>query len=148
MAPQMSPVHFELISAALNRSGYRVEILDKAGPADVETGLKYVNNDACYPSILVVGQLIHALQSGRFDPDACTLMITTDRGPAGLPTTSRSCERLCRMPVTDRYRYCRSAYRNRDQSGIPCFGRSSDTCRARARSGRSASDRPAAGSPL
>lgn len=80
VAPQMSPVHFELISAALNRSGYRVEILDKAGPEDVETGLKYVNNDACYPSILVVGQLIHALQSGRFDPDACTLMITQTGG--------------------------------------------------------------------
>ncbi len=80
LAPQMSPVHFALIQAVLNRHGYQIEILEKAGPADVETGLRYVNNDACYPSLLVVGQLIHALQSGRYDPDACTLVITQTGG--------------------------------------------------------------------
>ncbi len=80
LAPQMSPVHFELIQAVLNRHGYPVEILEKASTEDVETGLRYVNNDACYPSILVVGQLVNALRSGRYDPDACTLIITQTGG--------------------------------------------------------------------
>lgn len=80
IAPQMSPVHFDLIAAALGRSGYRAVILDSVGPDDVETGLKYVNNDACYPSILVVGQLVNAFLSGRFDPDECSVMITQTGG--------------------------------------------------------------------
>ncbi len=80
IAPQMSPVHFELISAALNRCGYRAVILDKVAPADVETGLKYVNNDACYPSILVVGQLVNAFLSGAYDPDECSVVISQTGG--------------------------------------------------------------------
>lgn len=80
LAPQMSPIHFNLIEAVLRRHGYRTIILKKADAHDIETGLKYVNNDACYPSIIVVGQLIAALQSGRYDVNNCSVFITQTGG--------------------------------------------------------------------
>lgn len=80
LAPQMSPIHFNLIEAILRRHGYRTVILEKADAHDIETGLKYVNNDACYPSIIVVGQLIAALQSGQYDVDRCSVFITQTGG--------------------------------------------------------------------
>ncbi|MDD4368534.1 MAG: acyl-CoA dehydratase activase-related protein [Oscillospiraceae bacterium] len=80
LAPQMAPTQFRLISAALRSAGYKMEVLEHASKADVETGLKYVNNDACYPTILVVGQLVHALQSGKYDPQHTALMITQTGG--------------------------------------------------------------------
>ena len=80
IGPQMSPVHFELISAVLNRFGYRTEILENVQESDVETGLKYVNNDACYPTILVVGQLVNAFLEGRYDPDNSSVLITQTGG--------------------------------------------------------------------
>jgi hypothetical protein len=51
LAPQLSPIHFRMIEAVFNRSGYRTRILENASSEDIETGLKFVNNDACYPSI-------------------------------------------------------------------------------------------------
>lgn len=80
IAPQMAPVQFELIEAAFRNAGYRLEVLKKATPEDVETGLKYVNNDACYPTIIVIGQLIHALQSGKYDPENTSIFITQTGG--------------------------------------------------------------------
>ena len=56
LIPQMAPIHFELLEAAVQESGYKVELLRECTQHTVETGLKYVNNDACYPSILVTGQ--------------------------------------------------------------------------------------------
>ena len=67
LCPQMAPIHFELIESAANASGYKVELLRECTNHTVETGLKYVNNDACYPSILTTGQMIEALQSGKYD---------------------------------------------------------------------------------
>ena len=78
--PQMSPVHFKLFEAVFNANGYRVILLDEATPADVEAGLKSVNNDACYPSILVTGQLVNAFISGKCDPDSTSVMITQTGG--------------------------------------------------------------------
>ncbi|MDD6735351.1 MAG: acyl-CoA dehydratase activase-related protein [Clostridiales bacterium] len=78
--PQMSPTHFRLFEAVFNAHGYNAIVLDTVSPADVEAGLKSVNNDACYPSILVVGQLINAFVSGKCDPDSTTLMITQTGG--------------------------------------------------------------------
>ncbi|MBE7045118.1 MAG: 2-hydroxyglutaryl-CoA dehydratase, partial [Ruminococcaceae bacterium] len=78
--PQMSPVHFKLFEAVLNRCGYRAVCLGDITQADIESGLKGVNNDACYPSILVTGQLVNAFESGRFDPDNTTVMITQTGG--------------------------------------------------------------------
>ena len=67
LCPQMAPIHFELIEAAGRAAGYNVELLRECTPHTVETGLKYVNNDACYPSILTTGQFIEALESGKYD---------------------------------------------------------------------------------
>lgn len=78
--PQMSPVHFNLFEAVLNAHGYRAIVLNRVTPQDIEAGLKSVNNDACYPSILVVGQLLNAFESGKCDPDNTTLMITQTGG--------------------------------------------------------------------
>jgi predicted nucleotide-binding protein (sugar kinase/HSP70/actin superfamily) len=80
IAPQLSPIHFRLIESAFRREGYRVEVLEKASPADVEIGLKYVNNDACYPAIMVVGQLVNAFLTGAFDPDSSSVLITQTGG--------------------------------------------------------------------
>lgn len=78
--PQMSPTHFRLFEAVLNTHGYNAIVLDSVSSADVEAGLKSVNNDACYPSILVVGQLINAFKEGKCDPNSTTLMITQTGG--------------------------------------------------------------------
>ncbi len=80
LAPQMSPLHFELLQAAFNYSGFNFVILDAVDPMAIETGLKYVNNDACYPSILVAGQMIAALQSGKYDLNHTSLLVTQTGG--------------------------------------------------------------------
>ena len=67
LIPQMAPIHFELMEAAVRSCGYNAVLLRECTQKTVETGLKYVNNDACYPSILVTGQMIEALQSGKYD---------------------------------------------------------------------------------
>lgn len=80
LAPQMSPIHFELLESAFRESGYNIVILKDYSKAVVDEGLKYVNNDACYPAILTIGQLMHALQSGEYDLDNTSLMITQTGG--------------------------------------------------------------------
>ena len=80
LAPQMSPIHFGLLQEAFRYSGYRVDILPSLDQHAVDEGLKYVNNDACYPAILVVGQLIGALKSGKYDVNKTALLITQTGG--------------------------------------------------------------------
>lgn len=80
LAPQMSPIHFELLEEAFRAVGYNFEVLPSIDRGAVEEGLKYVNNDACYPSIIVVGQMIHALKSGKYDLDNTSLIITQTGG--------------------------------------------------------------------
>ena len=81
LAPQMSPIHFGLIETALNSTGmYHVECLPDATKSTIDVGLKYVNNDACYPSIIVVGQIMQALNSGKYDLDKTAVMITQTGG--------------------------------------------------------------------
>ncbi len=80
LIPQMAPIHFELLEAAVRSSGYNVELLRECTPTTVETGLKYVNNDACYPSILVTGQMIEALQSGKYDLNKTALIMSQTGG--------------------------------------------------------------------
>lgn len=80
IGPQMSPIHFRILQKAMEYSGYRFVVLDAVDPGAVETGLKYVNNDACYPSILVAGQMIAALQSGKYDLNNTSLIITQTGG--------------------------------------------------------------------
>ena len=76
----MAPIHFELLEAAVRASGYHVELLRECTQKTVETGLKYVNNDACYPSILVTGQMIEALQSGKYDLNKTALIMSQTGG--------------------------------------------------------------------
>ena len=80
LAPQMSPIHFEIIEKAVNSCGYNFEVLPSIDKEAVDEGLKYVNNDACYPSIIVVGQMIHALKSGKYDLNKVALIITQTGG--------------------------------------------------------------------
>lgn len=80
VGPQMSPVHMSLVEAAIRSGGYKFDILETADHEDVETGLKYVNNDACYPAIMVVGQLVDAIIKGKYDPDHVALAITQTGG--------------------------------------------------------------------
>lgn len=80
LAPQMAPYHFDFLEAAFNYSGYDFVVLKDYSKKIVDTGLKYVNNDACYPSILTVGQLMAALESGKYDLDKTALLITQTGG--------------------------------------------------------------------
>ncbi len=80
IGPQMSPIHFKLLQSAFQSAGFNFVILDAVDPKAVEAGLKYVNNDACYPSLLVAGQFIAALESGKYDLDKVALVITQTGG--------------------------------------------------------------------
>jgi len=81
LAPQMAPIQFELLQEAICSEGYNLEVLRTVDREDIETGLKYVNNDSCYPSIIVIGQLVRALQSGKYDVDKTAVIITQTGGP-------------------------------------------------------------------
>ncbi|ERJ13409.1 2-hydroxyacyl-CoA dehydratase [Haloplasma contractile] len=80
LAPQMSPIHFELVEEAFNLEGYNLKVLPSRDNKAIDEGLKYVNNDACYPAIIVVGQLIEALKSGDYDPNNTSVIITQTGG--------------------------------------------------------------------
>ncbi len=80
LAPQMSPIHFQFVEAAFKKAGYNIVVLQDVDNSAIEDGLKYVNNDACYPSIIVVGQIIHALKSGQYDLDNTSVLITQTGG--------------------------------------------------------------------
>ena len=80
LMPQMSPVHFRPLEPLMRRLGYKVELLESASRADLEVGLRYVNNDACFPAIMVIGQLIGAFTDGSHDPDSCVVAISQTGG--------------------------------------------------------------------
>jgi len=80
LAPQMSPIHFSILERAFRLSGYDFEIPAVADKAATDEGLRAVHNDACYPTVLVVGQLMSALRSGRYDPGRTALLVTQTGG--------------------------------------------------------------------
>lgn len=80
LCPQMSPIHFDLLETAFNACGYNLEILPNDNKQAVNTGLKYVNNDACYPSLLVVGQIMDALLSGKYDLNKVAVLMSQTGG--------------------------------------------------------------------
>ena len=80
LVPQMSPLHFQLLDPVLNSEGYDFEMLPAPTREDIEIGLKYINNDACYPAIIVVGQLMSALLSGKYDVDKTAVIISQTGG--------------------------------------------------------------------
>ena len=90
LAPQMSPIHFDMVIPALAAAGYNIVPLP-TGEDELDYGLKYVNNDACYPSLLVVGQFMKALLSGKYDLDRTAIIITQTGGGC------------CEKPAWNRY---------------------------------------------
>lgn len=80
LCPQMSPIHFELIEPAMRSVGYNFVVLSNATKSAVDYGLKYVNNDACYPSLCVVGQFMEALESGKYDPNRTAIIMSQTGG--------------------------------------------------------------------
>lgn len=80
LIPTMLPMHFKMIANILNASGYTVETLEDSGKKVTDAGLHYVHNDACYPALLVIGQFITAIESGRYDPHKVALIISQTGG--------------------------------------------------------------------
>ena len=80
ICPQMSPIHFEILQPAFNACGYNFVVLDNDNKHSVDVGLKYVNNDACYPSLLVVGQIMEALLSGKYDLNKTAIIMSQTGG--------------------------------------------------------------------
>ncbi len=80
LVPQMSPIHFDLLAPAMASCGLNAVELPEPDRKTIDTGLKYVNNDACYPSLLIVGQMLGALQSGQYDLDKTAVLITQTGG--------------------------------------------------------------------
>ncbi|GAA0075752.1 2-hydroxyacyl-CoA dehydratase [Clostridium sp. CTA-5] len=80
LCPQMSPIHFDLVQEAVRASGYNLEVLPSTDSKAIHEGLKYVNNDACYPSIIVIGQIINALKSGKYDLNNTSVIISQTGG--------------------------------------------------------------------
>ena len=80
LCPQMSPIHFELLETAFRASGYNIEVLPNDNKQAVDVGLKYVNNDACYPSLMVVGQIMEAILSGKYDTEKIAVIISQTGG--------------------------------------------------------------------
>ncbi|MGN0336710.1 MAG: acyl-CoA dehydratase activase-related protein [Lachnospiraceae bacterium] len=80
LCPQMSPIHFELLLPAFRSAGYNLVIPEVSSQEAVNSGLRYVNNDACYPSLIVVGQLMHAIESGNYDMNKTAVLISQTGG--------------------------------------------------------------------
>ena len=80
ICPQMSPIHFELLEPAFTKAGYKIEIMEAMDKHAIETGLRYVNNDACYPALISIGQLLNALLSGKYDLNRTALLISQTGG--------------------------------------------------------------------
>lgn len=81
LAPQMAPIHFELVQEAARSEGYRFVVLPEVEKEDIEIGLRYVNNDSCYPSIIIVGQVLRALKSGIYDLNKTAIIMSQTGGP-------------------------------------------------------------------
>lgn len=75
----MSPIHFELLQPAFQAAGYNLEVLDNDNKTAVNVGLKFVNNDACYPSLIVVGQIMDAVTSGKYDVNKLAIIVSQTR---------------------------------------------------------------------
>lgn len=80
LIPTMLPMHFKIIAQIFSTYGYKAELLENVGQNVVDSGLKYVHNDTCYPALLVIGQFIDALESGKYDTHKVALMLTQTGG--------------------------------------------------------------------
>ena len=80
LAPQMSPIHFDLLEPVFKKHGFNIVVLDNDDRRAVDVGLKFVNNDACFPSITVVGQIMQAVLSGKYDTDKLAIIMAQTGG--------------------------------------------------------------------
>ncbi len=80
LLPNMLPIHFSMMSSVLEKEGYKCLLLDSTDSHIIEYGLKYVHNDMCYPALLVIGQLIEAIENKLVDPKKCAVCITQTGG--------------------------------------------------------------------
>ena len=80
LVPDMLPIHFNIMRHIFENAGYKIDLLDTAHPEIKQLGLRYVHNDTCYPALLVIGQFIDALESGKYDPHKTALMIMQSGG--------------------------------------------------------------------
>ncbi len=80
LVPQMAPIHFDLLRPVVKAAGYNMVLLPSVDQGAVDAGLKYVNNDICYPSILVTGQIMEAIESGNYDLSRTAVLITQTGG--------------------------------------------------------------------
>ncbi|WP_196593262.1 2-hydroxyacyl-CoA dehydratase [Pectinatus sottacetonis] len=115
LAPQMSPLHFELIETVVKKHGYHVVIPELPKQAAIDEGLRYVNNDMCYPAIIVIGQLLHALKSGKYDVNNTSIMLFQTCG-------------ACR--ATNYLNLMRKALQDAGMPQVPvfaCWGRDTDS---------------------
>jgi len=80
LCPDLSPLHFDLLEASFRSCGFKIDVLPRAGRSAVDLGLKYVNNDACYPSIIVIGQIMEAVLSGKYDLSKTAILISQTGG--------------------------------------------------------------------
>lgn len=104
LAPQMSPIHFQFLKTAFEQEGYRIEILPSVDKSAIDEGLRFVHNDACYPAIIVVGQIMKALRSGNYDLNNTSVIITQTGGG-------------CR--ATNYIAFIRKALKDADMAQIP-----------------------------
>jgi predicted CoA-substrate-specific enzyme activase len=89
LCPQMSPIHFSLIEIAFNKHELKLKVLSEVSQKDIEEGLRYVNNDVCYPAIIIIGQFINALKSGKYALDKTALLISQTGGGCRATNYSR-----------------------------------------------------------
>lgn len=80
LCPQMSPIHFDLLEPAIRAFGYKIEVLKNDNRSAIDVGLQYVNNDACYPSLIVIGQIMDALLSGKYDLERTAVFMSQTGG--------------------------------------------------------------------
>ena len=80
LCPQMSPFHFGMLKGMMRSEGYNIEVLPEIDPHAIETGVRFVNNDACYPTIVVVGQIMEAINSGKYDTENLSVLISQTGG--------------------------------------------------------------------
>lgn len=80
LAPQMSPIHFQFLKEAFRFQGYKLEVLEDISNKGMDLGLQFVNNDACYPTLVVIGQVLEALRSGKYDVDKVAILMTQTGG--------------------------------------------------------------------
>ncbi|MEI3579733.1 MAG: hypothetical protein V8Q30_07055 [Acutalibacteraceae bacterium] len=85
LCPQMSPIHFELLEPVFRQAGYNIVLLDSDNRSAVDMGLKFVNNDACYPSLITIGQIMDAVLSGKYDTNKLAILMSQTGGGCRAP---------------------------------------------------------------